>query len=91
MKKTNYLALIEELSETTGYGKSVVRDIMDAFLDKIHSLENVGDSIVLKGLGKFEIRHRRKKRAKLNGKNMTIDERKTLYFEVFKRYTQEGR
>ena len=89
MKKTNYLALIEELSETTGYTKTVVREVMDAFLDKIHSLENVGDSIVLKGLGKFEVRRRRKKRSKLNGKNVTIGERKALYFEVFKRYSQE--
>lgn len=89
MKKTNYIVLVEQLAETTGYDKRTVREIMDAFIDKVRSLKDEGDSIVLKKLGKFEIRRRNKKQTKLNGKTLTIGPRRALYFEVFREYIPE--
>jgi nucleoid DNA-binding protein len=80
MKKIQYVALIEILSEKTGFPKENVRKIMDTFIDEVKSLEEVGDKIYLRKLGKFEVIKMKQKVIELNNRKQKIPERNKLRF-----------
>jgi DNA-binding protein HU-beta len=61
--------LVESISEQTGLTKKASREALEAVLDAITSALKKGDSVLLTGFGKFEVRERAA-RAGINPKTM---------------------
>jgi len=81
VKKIIYTQLIEELAKETNNEKRNVRAIMDAFIEKVKSLEHLHDKIYLRNLGKFEIVRMKARMMSLNGKKEKIPARNILKFK----------
>ncbi len=61
--------LVESISEQTGLTKKASREALEAVLDAITGALKKGDSVLLTGFGKFEVRERAA-RAGINPKTM---------------------
>jgi len=81
MKKIRYAQLVEDLAKETNNTKKNVRTIMDAFIEKVKSLEHPGDKLYLRKLGKFEIIRMRERIMTLNNKKEKLPSRDVLKFK----------
>ena len=86
MVKTTYISLIEQISQDTNLSKKTVREVMDTFIKAVKNLENEGDTIYLKNLGKFTVKKRAQRVMKLNKdgngrKEEVIPERLAITFK----------
>ncbi|MGL4346831.1 MAG: HU family DNA-binding protein [Chitinophagaceae bacterium] len=75
--------IVKEITHQTGITKADVLLVMETFFQKIHEHLEKGDTIYLKGFGKFSIKTRAMKIGRNIRKNIPIQipEKKIIHFK----------
>lgn len=64
--------IVAEIAKQTGIEKTVVSEVIEAFMESVKGAMTGGDEVFLRGFGSFIIKHRAEKTARNISKNTTI-------------------
>lgn len=64
--------IVAEIAKQTGVEKTVVRNVVEAFMENVRGSMIAGNEVFLRGFGSFIIKHRAEKTARNISKNTTI-------------------
>lgn len=78
--------LIDEVSDKTGLNKSIVRYVVESFLNELRQGIAEGKRVELRGFGVFEVRKVRSRRGRnmQTGEEVSIPEREKVVFKTSK-------
>ncbi|NPA33985.1 MAG: HU family DNA-binding protein [Chlorobi bacterium] len=83
--------LIQAISDRTGLTRAEVRHVIDTFISIVKDQLINGDSVVMRGFGKFSVRTRKPRVARDINRNKPIHlpERRVPYFKPSEKFVKE--